>query len=86
MKNNIRDRVLRHARFFLKRDVRNIRHLAEITGYSKTTVHNDLRYKLEKIHPELYTKVLEKLEFNKSVRHLRGGYSTKQKWDKKKNK
>ncbi len=84
MKDNIRDRVLKHARMFLSRDIKNIRQLANITKYSKTTVHIDLTERLKKIHPELYSKVAEKIIFNKKSRHLRGGQATKELWRKRK--
>ncbi len=54
--------------------------LKKIIGYSKSTVHHDLTTKLEKIDYTLYLKVKELLEYNKKVRHLRGGEATKLKY------
>jgi len=59
---------------------RTVREVAKIIGYSKSTVHHDLTTKLEKIDYTLYLKVKELLEYNKKVRHLRGGEATKLKY------
>ncbi|MBR5143541.1 MAG: sporulation transcriptional regulator SpoIIID [Clostridia bacterium] len=49
-------------------------------GISKSTVHKDLTFKLKYINPSLYNQVKEILEINKSMRHLRGGEATRQKY------
>ncbi len=53
-------------------------------GISKSTVHKDLTYKLEKINPTLATMVKDVLAHNKSERHIRGGEATKRKYEKAK--
>lgn len=59
---------------------KTVRQVAKITGYSKSTVHQDLTSKLQKIDYELYTKVRSLLDYNKKIRHIRGGLSTKLKY------
>ena len=63
MDSKIRNRVLEMANMILE---------------NNTTVRDkDLREKLPLINEELYEKVCELLAFNKKVRHIRGGQSTK---------
>lgn len=57
-----------------------VRSVALIHGVSKSTVHKDLTERLIQIDKQLYEKVRQLLEYNKSVRHLRGGYSTRIKY------
>ena len=49
-------------------------------GISKSTVHKDLAYKLNKINPSLYERVKTVLDTNKSERHLIGGEATRRKY------
>ena len=48
-----------------------------------TPTHKDVTERLKTIDPELYEKVKEVLGFNLSERHLRGGASTKRKYEKR---
>ena len=57
-----------------------VRATAHKFGISKSTVHKDLTYKLEKINPGLYSEVKSVFELNKSERHLRGGEATRKKY------
>lgn len=59
-----------------------VRETAKYFTKSKTTVHYNLRDKLPQINPELYREVAEVLDYNKSVRHIRGGETTKSMWKK----
>ena len=45
----------------------------------KSTVHKDVTERLEKIDPELFDSVRKVLDYNLSVRHLRGGEATRNK-------
>lgn len=74
-----KSRVLEMAYLMLE-GRRTVREVAKIIGYSKSTVHHDLTTKLEKVDPELYSQVKELLDYNKKVRHLRGGEATRQKY------
>ena len=56
--------------------------IAKEFGVSKSTVHKDLTERLPEINPELANEVKEILDYHKSIRHLRGGEATKQKYRK----
>lgn len=56
-----------------------IRQAAEVFGVSKSTVHKDLNERLRIINPEIHSKVMKVLDYNFSVKHWRGGESTKMK-------
>lgn len=77
--DEIKSRVLEMAYLMLD-GRRTVREVAKIVGYSKSTVHHDLTTKLEKYDYDLYERVKDLLEYNKKVRHLRGGEATKQKY------
>ncbi len=84
MDEQIVERVLTVAESILKKKG-TIRSIASIYGVSKSTVHKDLTERLTEIDHTLYLKVRKLLEYNKSVRHLRGGNSTRLKYLVKKN-
>ena len=76
METKIKDRVIQEARLFLGKKS-TIRDVAKRVGMSKSTVHKDLKEKLVLIDKNLYFEVLVLLNFNKKIRHLRGGEATK---------
>lgn len=76
MDYEIKRRVLQMANLILDNNT-TVREVAKKVGYSKSTVHKDLKEKLPLIDEELYLKVCELLNFNKHIRHIRGGQSTK---------
>ena len=76
MENEITKRVLLMANTILKNNS-TVREVAKETGYSKSTVHKDLREKLPMIDKNLYEQVQELLNYNKKIRHIRGGESTR---------
>ncbi len=53
---------------------------------SKSTVHKDMTERLRSLDEELYLRVKEVLEKNLKERHLRGGQSTKRKYEKQRGK
>ena len=57
-----------------------VRAAAKAFGISKSTVHQDITSRLEKINPALHKKVKNILEKNKQERHIRGGMATKLKY------
>lgn len=61
-----------------------VRNAGKVFGISKSTVHQDITSRLEKINPELHRQVKEILEINKQERHIRGGMATKNKYKKQK--
>lgn len=75
----IKSRVLEMAYLMLD-GRRTVRQVAKIIGFSKSTVHHDLTTKLEFLDQDLFLKVKSLLEYNKKVRHLRGGEATRLKY------
>ena len=75
----VESRVLEMAHLMIN-GRRTVREVAKMVGYCKSTVHHDLTTKLEKIDYNLYLEVRELLEYNKKVRHLRGGEATRKKY------
>lgn len=69
-------RVLAEANFVVKNNA-TIRMASKVFGVSKSTMHIDLTRRLKEIDKMLYAKVKQVLEYNLSVRHLRGGESTR---------
>ena len=57
-----------------------VRNAAKVFGISKSTVHQDITARLEKVNPALHKQVKEVLETNKQERHIRGGMATKMKY------
>lgn len=54
-----------------------VRECAKVFGISKSAIHSYMNTKLKYIDIDLYQDVRSVLEYNLSVRHLRGGESTK---------
>lgn len=73
------DRVLQIANIMLERKL-TVRAVSSIVGVSKSTVHKDMTERLMLVNHALYEEVSELLEYNKKVRHIRGGQSTKEKY------
>lgn len=59
-----------------------VRQAAAEFHISKSTVHKDLRSRLQNINADLYAQVSEILELNLRERHIRGGIATKEKYQK----
>ena len=59
-----------------------IRKTAKFFNISKSTVHNDVSNKLRTENHQLYLKVKEILIKNFNEKHIRGGNSTKLKYEK----
>lgn len=57
-----------------------VRATAKVFKISKSTVHKDVTKRLKAEEPELYLRVKEVLDKNKSERHIRGGMATKEKY------
>ena len=57
-----------------------VRDAGKVFGISKSTVHQDITARLEKVDHSLYEQVREVLEQNKQERHIRGGMATKRKY------
>lgn len=72
----IEERIIKEAKIIL-RNYWTIREVADHFKVSKSTVHKDLTSRLEKIDYQLYLDVRHLMEYNKKVRHIRGGESTR---------
>ena len=76
---------LQRAEMFAKYLVDNnstVRDTAKHFSISKSTVHNDLSRKLPSINPRLYRKAKKVMDYNYTVKHLRGGMATALKYKK----
>jgi putative DeoR family transcriptional regulator (stage III sporulation protein D) len=81
MSEAIRSRVLYSAKIMVN-DRLTVRDVAKIVGISKSTVHKDLTEKLKDIDEILFDEIADILEYNKKIRHIRGGQKTKEKYEK----
>lgn len=79
MHDYIKDRTLRIG-IYLVKTKKTVRVIAKEFGVSKSTVHKDLAERLPSIDAELAQEVKNILDYHKSIRHLRGGEATKQKY------
>ena len=77
--SNVDSRVLYEAKLMIE-GKRTVREVAKIIGYSKSTVHNDVTIRLKQIDYDLFLEIKELLEYNKKIRHIRGGEATKKKY------
>ena len=59
-----------------------VRATAAATGISKSTVHKEVTRRLKEIDLDLYEQVRDILDLNKSERHSRGAYATREKYRK----
>jgi putative DeoR family transcriptional regulator (stage III sporulation protein D) len=80
MNEAIRMRVIYQARVMLENQL-TVREVAKIIGLSKSTIHKDLTEKLKIIDENLYDEIMQLLEHNKNIRHIRGGQKTKEKYE-----
>lgn len=74
-------RIIDEANYMI--DTKNtIREIANIFKVSKSTVHKDLHERLFYINKKLFYNVQGILQYHIDVRHIRGGQSTKKKYEK----
>ena len=66
---------------YIVRNKATVREASKYFSVSKSTVHTDVAYRLQKIDRELWLQVKEILEINKNTRHIRGGMATKRKYE-----
>ncbi len=79
--NYINVRVLKEAQVIMETGY-TIREIAKMFHVSKSTVHKDLHERLLKIDKIKYKKVDDILKFHTDIRHIRGGESTRRKYQK----
>lgn len=78
---DIESRILEEARYFIKTK-KTIRELSKHFNISKSTIHKDLQERLQYIDKTTFQKVKEILYQHLKERHIRGGESTKIKYQK----
>lgn len=79
LQSSIIERVISVSDYIIENGA-TVRQTAKVFGVSKSTVHNDIIKRLNKIDKERYVKVKKILDYNFSIRHLRGGESTKNRY------
>ncbi|MDG5471206.1 sporulation transcriptional regulator SpoIIID [Jeotgalibacillus sp. ET6] len=79
MHDYIRERTLLVGKHIVETR-QTVRVTAKTFGVSKSTVHKDLTERLPELNPALANEVKIILDYHKSIRHLRGGQATKQKY------
>lgn len=70
--SNCKQRTLDEAKYILLYRS-TLRETAKVFGVSKSTVHNDMQVRLQKIDYNIYRKVCKLLKYNFSIKHKRGG-------------
>ena len=68
---------------YIKQTHETIRKTAEVFGLSKSTVHNDVSYKLPHLDGELSKELQVILGENFAQKHIRGGEATRRKFSDK---
>ena len=76
MKGNPEERAVQLGEYITETGA-TVRSAAKAFGISKSTVHKDITYRLEKQNHTLYDEVQKVLRVNKEERHLRGGAATR---------
>ena len=79
MDETIAQRCLSVAHYLLDKRA-TVRQAATAFGLSKSTVHKDMCLRLPKIDARLSKQISSLLEYNKAVRHLRGGEATRRRY------
>ncbi len=79
MKGLPEERAVALARYIIESKA-TVRSAAKQFGVSKSTVHKDITYRLERVNRALFEEVRKVLEHNLKERHIRGGLATKKKW------
>ena len=83
MQKYINERIVEEALYIIDNNA-TIRKTAQIFHLGKSTVHKDVSIHLKSVDKRLYREVKKVLEYNFSVRHIRGGEATKRKYKKEK--
>ena len=79
MKKYIEERAIEVALYIIESKA-TVRQAAKKFGISKSSIHQDITYRIMSIDPILARQVREVLDVNKSERHIRGGMATKEKY------
>ncbi len=79
MEDYIKKRIVMEAQELIQND-KTIREIAKISGVSKSTVHKDLKEKLNEVNKELKEKTDKIIKQHTETRHIKGGESTRNKY------
>ena len=79
--DKINTRVLEETNYIIKTK-KTIRENAKIFKVSKSTVHKDLQERLKKLNKQKSLQVEKILKHHIDIRHIRGGESTRKKYQK----
>lgn len=77
--DNISKRVIEEAKYIIETN-ETIRETAKKFSVSKSTVHKDLQERLKHLNNQMSEKIKEILIYHTNIRHIRGGESTKKKY------
>ena len=83
MKAYIKERTLQVAEHIAQTED-TVRKTAEIYHLSKSTVHNDVSTRLKKLNVDMFEEVQKVMQKNFAEKHIRGGMSTKEKFEREK--
>lgn len=81
MNRLIIDRVIKETEYILKTED-TVRDIAKLFNVSKSTVHKDLQERLLEIDPIKHKEVDIIFRRHIDIRHIRGGQSTKNRYEK----
>ncbi len=84
MKKEIIKRVFMETDYMIKNNS-TIRDVAKKFNISKSTVHKDLRDRLNELDKSMFNKIDKILNYHLETRHINGGISTKKKYLNRKN-
>ena len=77
----LQERVRKEADYMLTTG-KTVREIAKYFQVSKSTVHKDLHERLQILDARLFEQVDEIMKYHLHIRHIRGGESTKKKYQK----
>ncbi len=77
----ISKRVLQEAEYIINTG-KTIRETAKKFSVSKSTVHKDLQERLKHLNKDMSEKIEKILTYHINIRHIRGGESTRKKYQK----
>ena len=81
MEKSIVSRVLSEADYMISTH-KTVRQIAKEYNVSKSTVHKDLHERLKELDKDKFIEVDKILKYHTDIRHIRGGASTKKKYQK----
>lgn len=81
MDKKIIERVKQEAEYIVN-SKDTLRNVAKKFNVSKSTVHKDISERLKKVSPELLDQVRKIFDEHIMIRHIKGGESTKEKYQK----